>query len=61
MNGFTITGLPKLGCNGVELLALDRLIRNVDVLAVVADADESFRELDRFESCDVFRVTNQDE
>ena len=43
------------------LPALDRDMRNVDVLAVVAEADESFRELDRFESCDVFRVINQEE
>lgn len=53
--------LPMLVCSGVEPLALDRLIRNVDVLAVVADADESFRELDRFESCDVLRVTSHEE
>lgn len=46
---------------GVELLALDRDRRKVDVLAVVADADESFRELDKFESCDVLRVMSQDE
>lgn len=50
-----------LDCSGVEPLALDRLIRNVDVLLVVADADESLRELDRFESCDVLRVTSHDE
>jgi len=31
------------------------------VLAVVADPDESFRELDRFESWDVFLVTSHDE
>lgn len=43
------------------LVALDRESRNVDVLAVVADADESFLELDKFESCDVFRVTNHEE
>lgn len=43
------------------LVALDRDKRNVDVLAVVADADESFRELDRFESCDVLRVISHEE
>lgn len=43
------------------LVALDRDKRNVDVLAVVADADESFRELDRLESCDVLRVINHEE
>lgn len=46
---------------GVVLVALDRDRRNVEVLAVVPDADESFRELDKFESCDVFRVTNHEE
>lgn len=46
---------------GVVLVALDLDRRNVDVLAVVADADESFRELEKFESCDVFRVTSHDE
>ena len=39
-------------------------ILHVDVLAVVAvvlfDPDESFRELDKFESCDVFLVINHD-
>lgn len=40
------------------LPALDLDKRNVDVLAVVADAEESFRDDDRFESCDVFRVIN---
>lgn len=48
-----------IGGNGVVLPALDLDIRNVDVDAVVADADESFRELDKFESCDVLRVINQ--
>lgn len=46
---------------GVVLVALDRDKRKVDVLAVVADADESFRELDRFESCDVLRVISHEE
>lgn len=53
--------LPAIFGIGVELPALDRDRRNVDVLAVVAEADESFRELDKFESCDVFRVMSQDE
>lgn len=51
--------IPMIGGNGVVLPALDLDIRNVDVDAVVADADESFRELDKFESCDVLRVINQ--
>lgn len=55
------TSLPKPDGRGVELPALDRDIRNVDVLAVVAEADESFRELDKFESCDVLRVISHDE
>lgn len=46
------------------LAPLDRDIRHVDVLAVVAvvllEPDESFLELDRFESCDVFRVMSHD-
>lgn len=46
---------------GAELLALDRDSRKVDVLAVVADADESLRELDKFESCEVLRVMSHDE
>lgn len=33
----------------------------MEVLAVVAEADESFLELDKFESCDVFLVTNHEE
>lgn len=53
--------VPMIGGNGVVLPALDLDIRNVDVDAVVADADESFLELDKFESCDVFRVINHDE
>lgn len=53
--------LPANTGMGVALAALERDKRNVDVLAVVADADESFRELDKFESCDVLRVINQDE
>lgn len=43
------------------LPALDLDIRNVDVEAVVAEAEESFRELDKLESCDVLRVISQDE
>lgn len=50
-----------MGGNGVVLPALDLDIRNVDVLAVVAEADESFLELDRFESCDVFLVISHEE
>lgn len=53
--------LPDNTGMGVALVPLERDKRNVDVLAVVADADESFRELDKFESCDVLRVINQDE
>lgn len=55
-----ITGLPG-NCGMGVVLALDRDSRKVDVLAVVADADESFRELDKFESCDVLRVISHDE
>lgn len=43
------------------LPALDLDIRNVDVEAVVAEAEESFLELDRLESCDVFLVINHEE
>lgn len=46
---------------GVVLFALDRDRRKVEVLAVVPDADESFLELERLESCDVLRVTNHEE
>ena len=53
--------LPEIDGVGVEQAALDRDSRNVEVLAVVAEADESFLELDKFESCDVFRETNHDE
>lgn len=53
--------LPDNDGTGVVHVALDRDIRNVDVLAVVPDADESFRELDKFESWDVLRVTNHEE
>lgn len=46
------------------LAPLDLEIRQVDVLALVAvvllDPDESFLELDRFESCDVFLVMSHD-
>lgn len=60
--GLTIltVDLPTDG-TGVVLVALDRDRRKVDVLAVVPDADESFLELDKFESCDVFRVTSHEE
>lgn len=54
--------LPDSDGSGVVVLVpLDRDKRNVDVLAVVAEVDESFLELDKFESCDVFRVINHDE
>lgn len=53
--------LPEIDGVGVELAALDRDSLNVEVLAVVAEADESFLELDKFESCDVFLVTNHEE
>lgn len=43
---------------GVVLPALDLESRNVEVLAVVADAEESLRDDDKFESCDVLRVIN---
>lgn len=44
-----------------SLDALERDILHVLVLAVVADPLESLRELDKLESCDVFRVTNHEE
>jgi hypothetical protein len=44
-----------------SLEALDRDIRQVLVLAVVAEPDESFLELDKLESCEVFLVTSQEE
>lgn len=50
-----------MGGSGVVLPALDLDKRNVDVLAVVAEADESFLELDKFESCEVFLVINHEE
>jgi len=46
---------------GVLLPALERDSRKVEVLAVVAEAEESFRELDKLESCDVLRVISQAE
>lgn len=44
-----------------SLDALDREILNVLVLAVVAEPEESLRELDKLESCEVFRVTSQED
>lgn len=44
-----------------SLEALERDILQVLVLAVVAEPDESFLELDKFESCEVFLVTNQED
>ena len=44
-----------------SLDALDRDSLHVLVLAVVADPDESFLELERFESWEVFRVTSQED
>lgn len=61
MNNEYVIVLPDNAGVGVALVALERDKRYVDVLAVVADADESFRELDKLESCDVLRVINQDE
>lgn len=52
-------GLLLILLGSLEPLDLD--IRQVLVLAVVPDPDESFLELDRLESCDVFLVTNHDE
>jgi hypothetical protein len=45
----------------MSLEALERDILHVLVLAVVAEPDESFLELDRFESWEVFLVTSHDE
>lgn len=47
-------------CVLTSLEALDLDILHVLVLWVVADPDESLREDDRFESCDVFRVTSHE-
>lgn len=58
---FWVCHLPMIEGRGVLLPALDRDNRNVEVLAVVAEAEESLRELDKFESCDVFRVISQAE
>lgn len=44
-----------------SLEPLDLDILQVLVLAVVPDPEESFLELDRFESCEVFLVTNHDD
>lgn len=46
---------------GSLLEALERDIRHVLVLAVVAEPEESLRELDKLESCDVLRVTSHEE
>uniref|UniRef100_A0A2M4D507 Putative secreted protein n=1 Tax=Anopheles darlingi TaxID=43151 RepID=A0A2M4D507_ANODA len=43
-----------------EVLPLEREIRHVPVLCVAVDPDESLRELERFESCDVLRVINHE-
>lgn len=47
--------------SGVVLPALDRDSLKVEVLAVVAEADESFLELDKLESWEVLRVISQAE
>lgn len=52
-------GFARIRVGSLE--PLDRDIRHVLVLAVVPDPEESFLELDKFESCEVFLVTNQDE
>lgn len=44
-----------------SLEALERDILQVLVLAVVAEPLESFLELDKLESCEVFRVTNHED
>lgn len=44
-----------------SLEALERDILQVLVLAVVAEPEESFLELDRFESWEVFLVTSQED
>lgn len=44
-----------------SLDALERDILQVLVLAVVAEPEESFLELDKLESCEVFLVTNQED
>jgi hypothetical protein len=45
----------------ISLEALERDILHVLVLAVVAEPEESFLELDRFESWEVFLVTSHDD
>lgn len=57
-------GLVLIGPNLVAVSLLDALdldILHVLVLAVVAEPEESFLELDKLESWEVFRVTNQDD
>lgn len=49
--------LPRVG----SLEPLERDILHVLVLAVVAEPEESFLELERLESWEVFLVTNQDD
>lgn len=54
--------IPKPG-RTLLLDALDRDILHVEVLAVVAvvfDPEESFLELDKFESCEVFLVISHE-
>lgn len=52
---------PENDGTGVVLVALDLDKRDVDVLAVADVDDESFLELEKFESCDVFRAISQEE
>ena len=52
-------GLERILFGSLEPLDLD--ILQVLVLAVVAEPEESFRELDRFESWEVFLVTSQED
>jgi len=52
--------IAELTCERTSVEALERDILQVLVLWVVADPLESFLELDKLESCEVLRVTNQE-
>lgn len=59
--GFGLTGLGVLLRALISKEALDLEMRQVLVLAVVAEPEESLRDELKFESCDGFLVINQEE
>lgn len=60
-NAYCLISLGLTLILGGSLDPLDLDILHVLVLAVVAEPEESFLELDRLESCEVFLVTIQEE